>query len=188
MAEETPLVGIVMGSQSDWPVMRHVAATLDSLGIAQEARIISAHRTPKRAEAYASGARERGLKVIIAGAGGAAHLAGVFAGTTAASRPGHRAPRAPGDGRTPCDGLWRTKRSRSWLKLHESIGNNIDDTGITHGAVRTRFVVGMDVAVEHQPRLDLLDQSVKSGEAAMGCVRLVTAIERRRVGDDSVDR
>ena len=82
MAEETPLVGIVMGSQSDWPVMRHVAATLDSLGIAQEARIISAHRTPKRAEAYASGARERGLKVIIAGAGGAAHLAGVFAGLT----------------------------------------------------------------------------------------------------------
>ena len=82
MAEETPLVGIVMGSQSDWPVMRHVAATLDSLGIAQEARIISAHRTPKRAEIYASGARERGLKVIIAGAGGAAHLAGVFAGLT----------------------------------------------------------------------------------------------------------
>ncbi len=82
MSEETPLVGIVMGSQSDWPVMRHVAATLDSLGIAQEARMISAHRTPKRAEAYASGARERGLKVIIAGAGGAAHLAGVFAGLT----------------------------------------------------------------------------------------------------------
>ena len=82
MAEETPLVGIVMGSQSDWPVMRHVAATLDSLEITQEARIISAHRTPKRAETYASGARERGLKVIIAGAGGAAHLAGVFAGLT----------------------------------------------------------------------------------------------------------
>jgi 5-(carboxyamino)imidazole ribonucleotide mutase len=82
MAEETPLVGIVMGSQSDWPVMRHVAATLDTLEIAQEARIISAHRTPKRAEVYASGARERGLKVIIAGAGGAAHLAGVFAGLT----------------------------------------------------------------------------------------------------------
>ena len=82
MAEETPLVGIVMGSQSDWPVMRHVAATLNTLEIAQEARIISAHRTPKRAEIYASGARERGLKVIIAGAGGAAHLAGVFAGLT----------------------------------------------------------------------------------------------------------
>ena len=82
MAEETPLVGIVMGSQSDWPTMRHVATTLDSLGIAHEARIISAHRTPKRAEAYASGARERGLKVLICGAGGAAHLAGVFAGLT----------------------------------------------------------------------------------------------------------
>jgi 5-(carboxyamino)imidazole ribonucleotide mutase len=82
MAEETPLVGIIMGSQSDWPTMRHVAATLDSLGIAHEARIISAHRTPKRAEAYASGARERGLKVIVCGAGGAAHLAGVFAALT----------------------------------------------------------------------------------------------------------
>ena len=82
MAAETPLVAIVMGSQSDWPTMRHVATTLDSLGIAHEARIISAHRTPKRAEAYASGARERGLKVLICGAGGAAHLAGVFAGLT----------------------------------------------------------------------------------------------------------
>ncbi len=82
MAETSPLVGIVMGSQSDWPVMRHAAETLAALGIAQETRIISAHRTPKRAEAYASSARERGLKVIIAGAGGAAHLAGVFAAMT----------------------------------------------------------------------------------------------------------
>lgn len=82
MAEEKPLVGIIMGSQSDWPTMRHVAATLDSLGITHEARIISAHRTPKRAEAYASGARERGLKVIVCGAGGAAHLAGVTASHT----------------------------------------------------------------------------------------------------------
>ncbi len=82
MAEETPLVGIVMGSQSDWPTMRHAATTLDALGIAHEARIISAHRTPQRAEAYASGARARGLKVLVCGAGGAAHLAGVFAGLT----------------------------------------------------------------------------------------------------------
>ncbi len=71
-----------MGSQSDWPTMRHAAATLEALGIAHEARIISAHRTPKRAEAYAGGARPRGLKVVIAGAGGAAHLAGVFAALT----------------------------------------------------------------------------------------------------------
>ncbi|MEE9209864.1 MAG: 5-(carboxyamino)imidazole ribonucleotide mutase [Kiloniellales bacterium] len=82
MAEANPLVGIVMGSQSDWPTMRHAAETLETLGIAHEARIISAHRTPKRAEEYASGARARGLKVIIAGAGGAAHLAGVFAALT----------------------------------------------------------------------------------------------------------
>jgi 5-(carboxyamino)imidazole ribonucleotide mutase len=82
MAEATPLVGIIMGSQSDWPIMRHAAETLESLEVPHEARIISAHRTPQRAEAYATGARERGLKVIIAGAGGAAHLAGVFAAMT----------------------------------------------------------------------------------------------------------
>ncbi|MCH8924775.1 MAG: 5-(carboxyamino)imidazole ribonucleotide mutase [Proteobacteria bacterium] len=82
MAEQAPLVGIVMGSQSDWPTMRHAAATLEALGIAHEARIISAHRTPQRAEAYASGARERGLKVLVCAAGGAAALAGVFAGLT----------------------------------------------------------------------------------------------------------
>ncbi len=82
MAENAPLVGIVMGSQSDWPTMRHGATTLDSHGIAHEARVISAHRTPRRAEAYASGARARGLKVLVCGAGGAAHLAGVFAGLT----------------------------------------------------------------------------------------------------------
>ena len=82
MAEQSPLVGIVMGSQSDWPTMRHAAATLEALGISHEARIISAHRTPQRAEAYASGARERGLKVLVCAAGGAAALAGVFAGLT----------------------------------------------------------------------------------------------------------
>ncbi|MCH8001348.1 MAG: 5-(carboxyamino)imidazole ribonucleotide mutase [Proteobacteria bacterium] len=82
MAEQAPLVGIVMGSQSDWPTMRHAAATLEALGITHEARIISAHRTPQRAEAYASGARERGLKVLVCAAGGAAALAGVFAGLT----------------------------------------------------------------------------------------------------------
>jgi 5-(carboxyamino)imidazole ribonucleotide mutase len=82
MAEATPLVGIIMGSQSDWPIMRHAAETLESLEVPHEARIISAHRTPQRAEAYATGARARGLKVIVCGAGGAAHLAGVFAAMT----------------------------------------------------------------------------------------------------------
>jgi 5-(carboxyamino)imidazole ribonucleotide mutase len=82
MAEATPLVGIIMGSQSDWPIMRHAADTLESLEVPHEARIISAHRTPQRAEAYATGARERGLKVIIAGAGGAAALPGAIAALT----------------------------------------------------------------------------------------------------------
>jgi 5-(carboxyamino)imidazole ribonucleotide mutase len=75
-------VGIILGSQSDWDTMRHAADTLDALGIAHETRIVSAHRTPKRLVAYAEGARKRGLKVIVAGAGGAAHLPGMVASMT----------------------------------------------------------------------------------------------------------
>ncbi|HXE17468.1 MAG TPA: 5-(carboxyamino)imidazole ribonucleotide mutase [Stellaceae bacterium] len=71
-----------MGSQSDWDTMRHAAETLEALGIAHETRIVSAHRTPRRLVAYAEGARERGLKVVIAGAGGAAHLPGMVASMT----------------------------------------------------------------------------------------------------------
>ena len=82
MNKEIPVVGIIMGSQSDWPVMRHAALTLESLGIAYESRIISAHRTPERHSEYCSTAKQRGLQVIIAGAGGAAHLAGVTAALT----------------------------------------------------------------------------------------------------------
>ena len=72
-----------MGSQSDWPTMRHAAAMLERLGVAFEARIVSAHRTPDRLAAYAKAARGRGLRVIIAGAGGAAHLPGMCAAWTA---------------------------------------------------------------------------------------------------------
>ncbi len=77
-----PDVGIIMGSQSDWRTMRHAAATLDALAIPYEARIVSAHRTPERLFAYARGAKARGLKVVIAGAGGAAHLPGMTAALT----------------------------------------------------------------------------------------------------------
>jgi 5-(carboxyamino)imidazole ribonucleotide mutase len=77
-----PLVGIIMGSKSDWPVLQHAADLLDALGVTYEAKIVSAHRTPKRLYDYAGGARERGLKVIIAGAGGAAHLPGMAASMT----------------------------------------------------------------------------------------------------------
>jgi 5-(carboxyamino)imidazole ribonucleotide mutase len=82
LGEATPLVGVIMGSQSDWDTLRHAAETLAALGIAHERRIVSAHRTPKRLVAYAEGARARGLKVIIAGAGGAAHLPGMVASLT----------------------------------------------------------------------------------------------------------
>jgi 5-(carboxyamino)imidazole ribonucleotide mutase len=78
----TALVGIVMGSQSDWATMRHAAEALQRLSIPYEARIVSAHRTPDRLADYARGARGRGLRVIIAGAGGAAHLPGMCAAWT----------------------------------------------------------------------------------------------------------
>jgi 5-(carboxyamino)imidazole ribonucleotide mutase len=75
-------VGIIMGSQSDWPTLRHAAETLEALGVPYEKRIVSAHRTPQRLYDYASSAAGRGLKVIIAGAGGAAHLPGMTASMT----------------------------------------------------------------------------------------------------------
>lgn len=75
-------VGIIMGSQSDWPTMKRAAEVLDKLGVAHETRIVSAHRTPERMADYARTARTRGLKVIIAGAGGAAHLPGMTAAWT----------------------------------------------------------------------------------------------------------
>jgi 5-(carboxyamino)imidazole ribonucleotide mutase len=81
-ADATPAVGVIMGSQSDWPTMKGAAATLDALGVAHETRIVSAHRTPRRLVDYAEGAERRGLKVIIAGAGGAAHLPGMTAAMT----------------------------------------------------------------------------------------------------------
>jgi 5-(carboxyamino)imidazole ribonucleotide mutase len=77
-----PLVGVVMGSRSDWETMSHTADTLEALGIPCEVRVMSAHRTPDQAIEYAATARERGLEVIIAAAGGAAHLAGVLAAKT----------------------------------------------------------------------------------------------------------
>ena len=77
-----PLVGIIMGSQSDWTTMTHAAETLSALGVPHETRIVSAHRTPDRLYGYAREAKGRGLKVIIAGAGGAAHLPGMAAAMT----------------------------------------------------------------------------------------------------------
>ncbi|GJD70334.1 N5-carboxyaminoimidazole ribonucleotide mutase [Methylobacterium gnaphalii] len=75
-------MAIIMGSQSDWTTMRHAAETLDALGVVHETRIVSAHRTPDRLVAFAKGAREAGFKVVIAGAGGAAHLPGMTAAMT----------------------------------------------------------------------------------------------------------
>ena len=75
-------VAIIMGSRSDWPVLRHAAEMLDGLGVAYDARVVSAHRTPERMYAFAKGAKAEGFKVIIAGAGGAAHLPGMTASLT----------------------------------------------------------------------------------------------------------
>lgn len=78
----TPLVGIIMGSRSDWPTMEHAAQALDALAIPYEAEVVSAHRTPEKLFTYAREAKARGLKLIIAGAGGAAHLPGMVAALT----------------------------------------------------------------------------------------------------------
>jgi 5-(carboxyamino)imidazole ribonucleotide mutase len=82
MLDKKPLVGIIMGSKSDWETMEHAARTLEELGVPHEVRVLSAHRTPDQLFEYASAAEERGLEVIIAAAGGAAHLAGVTAAKT----------------------------------------------------------------------------------------------------------
>ena len=83
MSDDTPLVGVVMGSRSDWETMRHAAETLEQLAVPHEVRVVSAHRTPDLLFEYASGAEARGLEIIIAGAGGAAHLPGMTASKTA---------------------------------------------------------------------------------------------------------
>lgn len=82
MSEPTPLVGIIMGSDSDWPVMEAAATALAEFGVAYEADVVSAHRMPREMVAYAESAADRGLRVIIAGAGGAAHLPGMVASLT----------------------------------------------------------------------------------------------------------
>ena len=82
MSAQSPKVGIIMGSKSDWPTMQHAAAMLDELGVPYEVRVVSAHRTPDLMFQYAEQAEGRGLKVIIAGAGGAAHLPGMVAAKT----------------------------------------------------------------------------------------------------------
>ncbi len=82
MADPSPPVAIIMGSQSDWAVLSEAAATLDALGVAHDDRIVSAHRTPERMVAFAKGAKAAGYKVIIAAAGGAAHLPGMVASLT----------------------------------------------------------------------------------------------------------
>lgn len=82
MPESTPLVAVIMGSKSDWDTMRNAVEILDELGVPNEARVLSAHRTPEATAEFARNAADRGLRVIIAGAGGAAHLAGVIAAHT----------------------------------------------------------------------------------------------------------
>ena len=82
MAREKPVVGVVMGSKSDWPTMQHAVDQLEALGIEADVAVVSAHRTPDQLFAYAESAEERGLEMIIAGAGGAAHLPGMLAAKT----------------------------------------------------------------------------------------------------------
>ncbi len=82
MPEAKPVVAVIMGSKSDWPTMQHAAALLERFGVAYEAKVVSAHRTPDVMNAFAAGAEDAGLEVVIAGAGGAAHLPGMVAAQT----------------------------------------------------------------------------------------------------------
>jgi 5-(carboxyamino)imidazole ribonucleotide mutase len=96
--DTSPLVGLVMGSDSDWNIMERAALALDALGIPHEVQVLSAHRTPERMIAYGKSARERGVRVIIAGAGGAAHLPGMLASVTTLPVIGVPVPLATLDG------------------------------------------------------------------------------------------
>ena len=98
MGDSAPQIGVIMGSQSDWPTMAHAVQILEEFGIAHEVRIVSAHRTPDRLVEYAKSAAERGLKAIIAGAGGAARLQGPYLCPRRRERRG-RGDRAPQPGR-----------------------------------------------------------------------------------------
>ncbi|KQP97685.1 N5-carboxyaminoimidazole ribonucleotide mutase [Rathayibacter sp. Leaf185] len=98
MGEGTPLVGLVMGSDSDWSVMQAASTTLSEFGVAHEVRVVSAHRTPQAMIDYGRGAHARGLKVVIAGAGGAAHLPGMLAAVTSLPVVGVPVPLARLDG------------------------------------------------------------------------------------------
>ena len=111
-------VAVIMGSQSDWATMKHAADTLDALGVAYDARIVSAHRTPDRLVAFAKGAKGEGFKVIIAGAGGAAHLPGMTAAFTAL--PVFGVP-APVRSLRP----WRPSSKRSLMGFVDSRGGRL---------------------------------------------------------------
>jgi len=107
-----PSVGIIMGSQSDWATMRHASETLDALAIPHEARIVSAHRTPTRLYAYARSAKRRGIKVIIAGDGGAAHLPGMTAAMTPLPVLG-----VPVESASRVSEAWRMVAQSDWLPM-----------------------------------------------------------------------
>src|SRR4028119_2472246 len=105
-----PLVGVIMGSASDWETMRQAAETLERFGVAHERRVVSAHRTPDLMASYAKEAEDRGLEVIVAGAGGAAHLPGMIAAHTTVPVPGAPVASRARDGRDPRP--WAARRRR----------------------------------------------------------------------------
>ena len=111
-----PLVGIIMGSRSDWETMQHAADTLETLGVPFEVRVVSAHRTPDLLFEYAASAEGRGLRVIIAGAGGAAHLPGMAAAKTALPVLGVPVESRALKGMTHCSRSCRCQRGFPWVR------------------------------------------------------------------------
>lgn len=152
-----PLVGIIMGSKSDWPTMAKAAELLDQFGIASERRVVSAHRTPKWMVEYAESAEQRGLKVIIAGAGGAAHLPGMVASLTA----------------LPVLGVPITSRALSGLDSLLSIvqmpgGVPVGTLAIGEAGAKNAALLAARILANERPELRImLKQFAKEQEAAV---------------------
>ena len=164
MAEaQAPLVGVVMGSDSDWPVMEAVATALDELGVAFEVDVVSAHRMPHEMIAYGAGAAGRGLRVIIAGAGGAAHLPGMLASVTVLPVIGVPVPLKTLDG---MDSLLSIVQMPAGVPVATVAIGNARNAGL----LAVRILAATDAALRQQ-MLDFQDQLRQAAEAKGAAIR-----------------
>ena len=171
---ESPRVGIVMGSESDWPVMKEAAEALDEFGIAFEADVVSAHRMPEQMLAYGRDAAERGISVIIAGAGGAAHLPGMLASVTPLPVIGVPVPLKYLDG---MDSLLSIVQMPAGVPVATvSIGN-----GRNAGLLAVRILAATDAALREK-MVAFQDELKESASAKGAAVRAATTGSGHKVG------